>query len=102
MKCTKAHQLLEEMVANNYLWLSKRLLQKKAMEVYKLDAIIALTSKVATLIKQSGSMKVSVILASPLSYKDCGYPHFIVSCQITSPFKAPSSPKQAHFVSKFN
>ena len=49
MKCTKAHQLLEEMVANNYLWLSKRLLQKKAMEVYKLDAITALAAQVATL-----------------------------------------------------
>ena len=57
MKCTKAHQLLEEMVANNYLWLSKRLLQKKAMEVYELDAIIALAAQVTTLTRQLEAWK---------------------------------------------
>ena len=69
------------MVANNYLWLSKRLLQKKAMEVYKLDAITALAAQVATLTRQLGSMKVNAIQASPLSYKHSNDPILLSTVQ---------------------
>ena len=57
----EAHQLLEEMAANNYQWPSERSSQKKVVGVYELDAITALTAQVTTLTKQLGSMKVNVI-----------------------------------------
>ena len=90
------------MAANNYQWPSKRSSQKKAMEVYKLDAITALTAQVATLTRQLGSMKVNAIQASPLSYEHSNDPHSTVSYPTTSPFESPSQPEQANFISNFN
>ena len=67
------------MAANNYQWPSERSSQKKAVGVYELDAITALTTQVATLTRQLGSMKVNAIQASPLSNEHSSDPHSTVS-----------------------
>ena len=74
----------------------------KAIGVYELDAITALTAQVATLTMQLGSMKVNAIQASPLSYEHSNDPHSTVSCPTTSPFETPSQLEQANFISNFD
>ena len=72
------------------------------MGVYELDAITALITQVATLTRQLGSMKVSAIQASLLSYEHSNNPHSTVSYPTTSPFETLSQPEQANFISNFN
>ena len=48
----KAFDLLEEMAMNIYQWLSERILPRKVVELHETDAIIILTTQVASFTKQ--------------------------------------------------
>ena len=46
----EAYELLEDMIANNYLWLSERLIPpKKVAEIHEVDAITKLIAQVTLL-----------------------------------------------------
>ena len=48
----EAYELLDDILTNNFEWPSEKVISKKAVEVYEIDAITALIAHVASLTKQ--------------------------------------------------
>ena len=48
----EAHQLLEEMLANNCQWAGERSMAKKASGIHDVDPIVSLSAQVSTLANQ--------------------------------------------------
>lgn len=47
----ETYELLNEMVMNKYQWPNEKVMPKKAARIYEIDAIIPLTTQVASLTK---------------------------------------------------
>ena len=94
----EAFDFIEVMALNNYQWPNERT-TKKVTSVYKTDGFSTLTAKVNFLSRKLDIISVNIVQ----SVQVCdlyGSPHHTVDCQVGNPF-APSSTKQANYVSNF-
>ena len=102
----EAHDLIEEMALNNYLWPTKRE-NKKVAGILEVDPITIITAQIASLTKQvENSMSTQAIQTQPgpMICSTCGGPHPVDQCPTTNPmpFKADDIPlEQANVIGNF-
>lgn len=81
------YNLLEEILANNYQWLVKRLERKRQQCVYEINALASINAMLDTLVRRLDKMGMQN--CSPNSVvvcEICDSRHEIVECQVGSPF----------------
>ncbi|XP_062112727.1 uncharacterized protein LOC133823889 [Humulus lupulus] len=84
---TEAHELLDDMAMNNHQWSDERAtINRKRAGVHELDAIIALTTQVASLTKQLQQITVSAkAIQMHAGCEICGGPYPFDQCTLVDP-----------------
>ena len=77
-----AYELLEDMVAYNYRWLTKRAMNGEVAGIHDIDAIIALMAQVAPLFKKFDTIEVNAIHSHYVTCEICGSNHCTNQCSI--------------------
>ncbi|KAL5787201.1 hypothetical protein ACOSP7_004150 [Xanthoceras sorbifolium] len=80
-----AHQLIEEMSTNSYIWAYKRACHKKAVGstiAYEVDEITSLKAQVASLSSQINKWNVNSIQSATPGCDNCGEPHGNAECTV--------------------
>ena len=85
---TQAHDLMEEMAANNYQWHTARGKVGRQTGVHQIDATAALAAQVELLTKQISQMNKPAQL---MSCEFCGGPHYGSNCNAGGMFSSSSS-----------
>ncbi|KAH9780125.1 hypothetical protein KPL71_007966 [Citrus sinensis] len=91
------YELLEEIASNNYQWSLERPISRRATGVHNVDVVTALYAQIIAIRNKLDNLNIQT---QPQVCELCGGNHTSVNCQVRSPF-APSSTKQAHYVSNF-
>ena len=102
----EVYELLEEMAMNNYQWPAERdTSQRKVAGVHELDAITALTARVASLTKQLQQNKISAqaqAIQMQSGCEICGGPHLYEQCTVATLYgNMPVDQAQVQVVGNF-
>ncbi|KAL5854431.1 hypothetical protein ACOSQ4_004233 [Xanthoceras sorbifolium] len=101
-----AHQLIDEMSTNSYMWAYERARHKKAVgsaTAYKVDEITSLKAQVASLLSQINKWNVNIIQSATPGCDNCGGPHGSAECTMgNSSFAGTSGAKQVQYVQNFS
>ena len=91
---TQAHDLMEEMVTNNYQWHTARGRVRRQSGVHQVDATAALAAQLELLTKQISQMNK---LAQVMSCEFCGGPHYGSNSNARGMFSSSSSSSSSNF-----
>ncbi|KAL5781937.1 hypothetical protein ACOSP7_006966 [Xanthoceras sorbifolium] len=101
-----AHQLIEEMATNSYMWAYERAVPKRAVGsaiAYEVDEITSLKAQVASLSSQVNKWNVNSIQSADPGCDSYGGPHGSAECTMgSSSFAGTSSAEQVQYVQNFS